>query len=208
MKRKVQGLTKIQRQNTRHESQYLIWIIKYGLGHDSSVITQTEGTTLFICTYTKYVFQNDRLLVLNCCVMTETWSICTFQKPRCYVERNSMHVVIMFSCWGKKKQQLCFTGNSAWLSLFHVEAIRSIMKSLDQEWEFQAGWSMQASWGDGLPTFLLQKQDAALFHSSLLLLTYYRIQKLSSRTYLNYFGTCTIMIRDSVVLSLFNQCYY
>lgn len=71
--------------------------------------------------------------------MTETWSICTFQKPQCYVERNLMHVVIMFSCWGKKKQQLCFTGNSPWLSLFHVEAIRSIMKSLDQEWEFQAG---------------------------------------------------------------------
>lgn len=37
---------------------------------------------------------------------------------------------------GEEKQQLCFTGNSAWLSPFHVEAIRSIMKRPGQDWEF------------------------------------------------------------------------
>lgn len=50
---------------------------------------------------------------------------------------------------GSRKQLLCFTGNSVCLSLFHVEAIRSIMESLGRDLEFWAGWRTLAGGAEG-----------------------------------------------------------
>lgn len=109
-----------------------IWI-RTGFVSDNT--NRVNCVALFICTYTKYTqahsekttskAQHTSILITGRCF------IFTFQKPKCDYVREAACCCCVFLL-GEEKQQLCFTGNSVWLSLFHVEAIRSIMKSLDQ----------------------------------------------------------------------------
>lgn len=122
------------------------------------MITQPEqSASLFICTYSK---QTDTDSIITCFILTpgesQSW---LWEKPVA-----CGHCVFLS---GKtEKQPLCFAEHGGWLSLLHVEAIRSIIKNLNQDRNrmMHAAITGRGLWifQQSSPTLLLQNCDHLL----------------------------------------------
>lgn len=93
MKRKIEGRTKMQRQNRRHERWCLIWIIKYGIR--ARFVSDNKNWGKCIALFVKFIQKQPLSGFYFCLLETQTWRR----------QRRQMHVCLYVFLLGEVKKK-------------------------------------------------------------------------------------------------------